>query len=201
MSWPAGRPSISAFTAKSLSGSASSDTERITFLKLSLVAMSKRQARRPVGARPHHAGIDRGVAGLQPVGEARPVGGAAERGPRDAAGEAQRGRGGGGREQAAPAHRGDADRHGGLLVWNCIRRCAAAADSAPTVKRQPVTVDNSSMIPKKPAPHLMRGGNRFSEEDHAQTQSTPRPGGSTGRRARPAAAPRAPSASRRSSRR
>ena len=24
------------------------------------------------------------------------------------------------------------------------------------------------MIPKKPAPHLMRGGNRFSEKDHAQ---------------------------------
>jgi hypothetical protein len=41
MSCPAGRPSISAFTAKSLSGSASSDTERIMVLKLSLVAMSK----------------------------------------------------------------------------------------------------------------------------------------------------------------
>ena len=27
------------------------------------------------------------------------------------------------------------------------------------------------MIPKNPAPHLMRGGNRFSEKDHAQTKS------------------------------
>jgi len=51
MSWPGGSPSISALTAKSLSGSASSDTERITFLKLSLVAMSKlRRAGRSVRA-------------------------------------------------------------------------------------------------------------------------------------------------------
>jgi hypothetical protein len=27
------------------------------------------------------------------------------------------------------------------------------------------------MIPKKPAPHLMRGGNRLSEKYHAQTKS------------------------------
>jgi hypothetical protein len=27
------------------------------------------------------------------------------------------------------------------------------------------------MIPKKPAPHSMRGGYRFSEKDHAQTKS------------------------------
>jgi hypothetical protein len=27
------------------------------------------------------------------------------------------------------------------------------------------------MIPKKPAPDLIRGGNRFSEKDHAQTKS------------------------------
>jgi hypothetical protein len=30
------------------------------------------------------------------------------------------------------------------------------------------------MIPKKPAPHLMRGGNWFSEKDHAQTKEVER---------------------------
>jgi hypothetical protein len=29
------------------------------------------------------------------------------------------------------------------------------------------------MIRKKPAPHLMRGGHRFSEKDHAQTTAVP----------------------------
>src|SRR5262245_2116897 len=30
---------------------------------------------------------------------------------------------------------------------------------------------NQSMIPKKPAPHLMRDGHRFSEKDHAPTMN------------------------------
>jgi hypothetical protein len=32
-------------------------------------------------------------------------------------------------------------------------------------------IPGQSMIPRKPAPHLMRGGNRFSEKDHAQTKN------------------------------
>jgi hypothetical protein len=32
--------------------------------------------------------------------------------------------------------------------------------------------ERKSMIPKKPAPGLTRGGNRFSEKDHAQTKSS-----------------------------
>ena len=43
-----------------------------------------RHARRPVGARPDHAGISRHVARLNAMGDHRPVGGAAQIGPRDA---------------------------------------------------------------------------------------------------------------------
>jgi hypothetical protein len=37
--------------------------------------------------------------------------------------------------------------------------------------RRSVVFVEADMIPKKPAPHLMRGGNRLSEKDHAQTRS------------------------------
>ena len=47
-------------------------------------------ARRPVGARPHHAGIDADIAGLQAMGDERTVAGAAEVGPGDAAERGQR---------------------------------------------------------------------------------------------------------------
>src|SRR3984885_2595464 len=49
----------------------------------------------------------------------------------------------------------------------------AAASISDDMKMADFTVSSgrfiASMIRKKPAPHLMRGGNRFSEKDHAQT--------------------------------
>ena len=98
---PAGRPSSSALAVKSLSGSASTKTP----LRIVLEAVGGRDldqhARRPVGARPDHAGIGRHVAGLDAVGDQRPVGGAAEVGLGDAAGGGARGRGRGGQPETA----------------------------------------------------------------------------------------------------
>src|SRR5262249_35731783 len=49
-----------------------------------------------------------------------------------------------------------------------------AGHGAPVQSRDWVVLSGSSMIPKKPAPHLMRGGNRFSERDHASSKELER---------------------------
>ena len=58
--------------------------------------------RRPVGARPDHAGVERDVAGLDAMGDERAIGGAAEIRLGDAAGGGDRGRGRGGSEKPTP---------------------------------------------------------------------------------------------------
>ena len=59
-------------------------------------------ARRPVGARPHHAGIGRDVTRLNTMGDDRPIRDAAERRLGDAAGDGDRRRRSRSREKAPP---------------------------------------------------------------------------------------------------
>jgi hypothetical protein len=68
--------------------------------------------RRPVGARPYHAAVDADIAGLHPMGNLRPVGGAAEIGRRNGAECAGAARGDGGKKKAA--RKGNFDRHASL---------------------------------------------------------------------------------------
>jgi hypothetical protein len=65
---------------------------------------------RAVGARPDHGGVVGYVAGLDAVGDERPIGGPAEVRFGDAAGAGDRGRGRGGRQKPPPRH-GDAHDH------------------------------------------------------------------------------------------
>ena len=78
-------------------------------------------ARRPVGARPDHGGVVGDVAGLDAMGDERPIGGAAEIRPGDAAGRGDRGRRRGGR-QKPPSRHGDAHEHGMPPVQGRRRR-------------------------------------------------------------------------------
>ena len=138
MSCPGGRSSSSSLPVKSLSGSTSTIGRVADVLEALGGRDLDQHARGTVGARPHHAGIDRHVAGLQAVGDARPIRREAEIGSCDTVDDRRRGRRAG-RRQEASARQSRAGTHANRH-WASSSRFAATmpapADSAPTLMRQ-----------------------------------------------------------------